>query len=100
MAKRHYIPITADVPGVNDSQRAFIRQVIRTALAAEGVDFPCEVDVLLTNDAAIHQINRDMREVDRATDVLSFPEFELTPVNCPERRTPTPAPDWCRWGIW
>ena len=43
MAKRHYIPITADVPGVNDSQRAFIRKVIRTALAAEGVDFPCEV---------------------------------------------------------
>jgi len=37
------------------------------------VDFPCEVDVLLTNDEAIHQINLDMREVDRATDVLSFP---------------------------
>ena len=83
MAKRHYIPITADVPGVNDSQRAFIRKVIRTALAAERVDFPCEVDVLLTNDAAIHQINRDMREVDRATDVLSFPEFELTPGELP-----------------
>ena len=83
MAKRHYIPITADVPGVNEGQRAFIRKVIRTALAAEGVDFPCEVDVLLTNDAAIHQINRDMREVDRATDVLSFPEFELTPGELP-----------------
>ena len=36
MAKRHYIPITADVPGVNEGQRAFIRKVIRTALAAEG----------------------------------------------------------------
>ena len=83
MAKRHYIPITADVPGVNDSQRAFIRKVIRTALAAEGVDFPCEVDVLLTNDEAIHQINRDMREVDRATDVLSFPEFDLMPGQLP-----------------
>ena len=32
MAKRHYIPITADVPGVNEGQRAFIRKVIRTAL--------------------------------------------------------------------
>ena len=83
MAKRHYLPITADVPGVNDSQRAFIRKVIRTALAAEGVDFPCEVDVLLTDDEAIHQINRDMREVDRATDVLSFPEFDLTPGQLP-----------------
>ena len=57
MAKRHYIPITADVDGVNDSQRAFIRKVIRTALAAEGVDFPCEVDVSITDDAGIHEIN-------------------------------------------
>ena len=40
MAKRPYIPITADVPGVNEGKRAFIRQVIRTALAAAGVDFP------------------------------------------------------------
>ena len=83
MAKRNYIPITADVPGVNDGQRAFIRKVIRTALAAEGLEHPCEVDVLLTNDEVIHQINLDMRQVDRATDVLSFPEFELTPGELP-----------------
>ena len=50
MAKRHYIPITSDVPGVSDSKCAFIRKVIRTALAAEGVDFPCEIDVELTDD--------------------------------------------------
>ena len=83
MAKRHYIPITADVPGVNEGQRAFIRKVIRTALAAEGVDFPCEVDVLLTDDDGIHEINRELRQVDRPTDVLSFPEFELTPGQLP-----------------
>ena len=83
MAKRHYIPVAATVPGVNEGQRALIRKVIRTALAAEGVDFPCEVDVLLTDDAGIHQINKDMRDVDRATDVLSFPEFELTPGQLP-----------------
>jgi len=91
MAKRHYIPITADVPGVNEGQRAFIRKVIRTALAAEGVDFPCEVDVLLTNDEAIHQINLDMREVDRATDVLSFPEFDLQPGELPGEEDADPG---------
>ena len=91
MAKRHYIPITADVPGVNEGQRAFIRKVIRTALAAEGVDFPCEVDVLLTNDGAIHQINKDMRDVDRATDVLSFPEFDLTPGELPGEEDADPG---------
>ena len=84
MAKRHYIPITADVPGAaSESNCALIRKVIRTALAAEGVDFPCEVDVLLTNDSGIHEINRETRQVDRPTDVLSFPEFDLTPGELP-----------------
>ena len=83
MAKRHYIPITSDVPGVSEGQRAFLRKVIRTALAAEGVDFPCEVDVLLTDDEGIHRINLDMRQVDRPTDVLSFPEFDLAPGEHP-----------------
>ena len=64
MAKRHYIPITADVPGAGESKCAFIRKVIRTALAAEGVDFPCEIDVRLTNDETIHAINREMRQED------------------------------------
>ena len=84
MAKRHYIPVTADVPGAaSQGNCALIRKVIRTALAAEGVDFPCEVDVLLTDDSGIHAINREMRQVDRATDVLSFPEFELAPGELP-----------------
>ena len=80
MRKTHYIPITADVPGAaNDANCALIRRTIRTALAAEGLTAPCEVDVLLTDDDGIHEINREMRQVDRPTDVLSFPEFELTP---------------------
>ena len=83
MAKRHYIPITADVPGVSEGQRALIRKVIRTALAAEGVDFPCEVDVRVTSDAGIHEINLEMRGVDRPTDVLSFPAFDLSPGELP-----------------
>ena len=83
MAKRHYIPVTADVPGVSDAMRAQIRRTIRTALAAEGVTAPCEVDVLLTDDEGIHRINLDMRQVDRPTDVLSFPEFDLAPGEHP-----------------
>lgn len=81
--KRHYIPVTADVPGISEGTRSFLRKVIRTALTAQGVDFPCEVDVLITGDAGIHAINLDMRGVDRPTDVLSFPEFELTPGQLP-----------------
>ena len=83
MAKRPYIPITSDVPGVSEGQRAFLRKVIRTALAAEGVDFPCEVDVSVTSDAGIREINREMRQVDAPTDVLSFPVFDLAPGELP-----------------
>ena len=89
--KRHYIPVTADVPGISEATRSFLRKVIRTALAAEGVTFPCEIDVLLTHDAGIHQINLDMRQVDRATDVLSFPEFDLTPGQLPDEEDADPG---------
>lgn len=84
MRKTHYIPITADVPGAaNDANCALIRRTIRTALAAEGLTASCEVDVLLTDDDGINEINRELRQVDRPTDVLSFPEFELTPGQLP-----------------
>ena len=77
MAKRHYIPITADIPGINDGLRAFIRRVIRTALECEGVTLPCEIDVFVTSDRGIHAINLEQRNVDAPTDVLSFPALEL-----------------------
>ena len=92
MRKTHYIPVTADVPGAaNDRTNALIRKVIRTALAAEGVTFPCEVDVNLTDDAGIHEINREMRDVDRPTDVLSFPVFDLTPGELPDEMDADPG---------
>jgi len=88
MAKQHYIPVTADVPGVNDGLKALIRKAIRTALAAEGIDFPCEVDVSVTSDEGIHAINLEQRGVDRPTDVLSFPAFTLTPGELPSETDP------------
>ena len=91
MGKTHYIPVTADVPGVNEGLRALLRRAIRTALAAEGVDFPCEVDVQVTSDLGIHQLNLQMRGVDRPTDVLSFPAFSLTPGVLPGPEDADPA---------
>lgn len=89
--KRHYIPVTADVPGVSDGTKSFLRRVIRTALAEQGVDVPCEVDVYVTGDVGIQELNREMRQVDRPTDVLSFPEFELTPGQLPGQEDADPG---------
>ena len=81
--KRHYIPVTADVPGVSDGTKSFLRKVIRTALTEQGVNVPCEVDVYVTGDAGIQELNREMRQVDRPTDVLSFPALELAEGELP-----------------
>ena len=92
MRKTHYSPITADMEGAADKRTcALIRRTIRTALAAEGLTAPCEVDVLLTDDEGIHQINLDMRNVDRPTDVLSFPEFDLKPEELPAAEDADPG---------
>ena len=60
-----------------------IRKCIAATLDAEGVSAPCEINVLVTNDAGIHIINKESRDIDRPTDVLSFPMFQLEPGNPP-----------------
>ncbi len=76
----HYIP----VQGAKGETCALLRQVIRAALAAEGVDFACEVDMKITDDAGMRESNRDRRGVDAPTDVLSFPSFALAPGVLPD----------------
>lgn len=60
--------------------------VIRNAVekTATYMKFPyeAEVNVVVTNAEEIHQINKEYREIDRPTDVLSFPMIEYdTPGN-------------------
>ena len=56
---------------------AVIKRVIARALESEGFPEEMEVNVLLTDDASIHEINLSEREIDSATDVLSFPMIEF-----------------------
>lgn len=92
MRKTHYIPVAADVPAPSEkATAALIRRAIKTALAAQGMDLPCEVDVLLTDDAGIRAVNRETRQVDKPTDVLSFPMFDLAPGELPGREDADPA---------
>lgn len=73
----HEIMIESELEGTEEYEN-LLRRVIPAALEAQGIPFACEVDVLLTDDEGIQQINLEQRQVDRPTDVLSFPMFELT----------------------
>ena len=55
-----------------------IKNVIEESLDYVECPYDAEVNVLLTDNAGIHQINLDMRGIDNPTDVLSFPmcDFE------------------------
>ena len=81
----HKINLTFDIltfqrPAVSN----IIKKCIQATLDAEGVTADCEINVLVTNDKGIHAINLASRQIDRPTDVLSFPMFQLEPGNPPE----------------
>lgn len=79
----HEIIIESELDEDTGAVEALLRRVIPAALAHEGVGAPCEVDVLLTDDEGIRAINLEQRNVDRPTDVLSFPMFEYAPGEPP-----------------
>ena len=63
---------------------SIIRRCVEATLAAEQIHVPCEINVLVTNDRGIRAINKASRNIDKATDVLSFPMFQLEAGNPPQ----------------
>jgi len=82
-----YIDPEVELPPEVEAQ---LRRAVLAALEAEGVDVPCTVEVCVTDDENIRQTNRETRGVDRPTDVLSFPMFELRPGEKPRREWADP----------
>ena len=77
---KHEIYVSRERTGLGHNESAaLIKKAAAMALEAEGVDVPCVISVMLTDDEGIRTVNREFRNVDRATDVLSFPLNELTP---------------------
>ena len=52
------------------------RLVVEAALELENCPYEAEVNLLLTTDKEIHRMNMEFRQIDRPTDVLSFPMIE------------------------
>lgn len=50
-----------------------LRTVFEKACDYVRCPYECSVNMLLTDDTAIHSMNSEFRGIDRATDVLSFP---------------------------
>lgn len=70
-----------------------IKKCIIRTLEEEGVNVGCEINVLVTNDKGIRAINNASRNIDKATDVLSFPMFTLSPGVLPDNWTDYLDPD-------
>ncbi|MBQ6214305.1 MAG: rRNA maturation RNase YbeY [Oscillospiraceae bacterium] len=77
---RNEIYVSREVKGLGfRNAAALIKKAVNRALDAEKIDAPCIVSVLLTDDEGIREMNRQFRDTDRSTDVLSFPLNELQP---------------------
>ena len=78
------IPVPEALAGLE----ALLDKVAAACLAEEGVE-GAGFTVRVVDDAAIRALNRDMRGIDRATDVLSFPTVSYPPGRtarrCPKR---------------
>ena len=87
---KHKIHIVFEQFGLQQfAIKSIIRKCINETLTAERISVPCEVNVLVTNDEGIQLINRESRSLDKPTDVLSFPMFQLV--------AGSPPSDWTEY---
>ena len=56
---------------------ATVRAVAEAVLDAEGCPYETCVNVLVTDNEGIREFNRQYRNIDRETDVLSFPNLDF-----------------------
>lgn len=70
-----YIEKETEIP-LDFDYETLIQAVIRYALDYEACPYEAEVNVVLTDNSSICEVNKEYRQKDRPTDVLSFPMLE------------------------
>lgn len=67
--RQNRLPLTKDL-------KLIMRAAIEATLIFEDFKAPCEVSVSVVSAEEIHELNKQHRNVDKATDVLSFPMYD------------------------
>lgn len=62
---------------VSEQQIGEIKRVCETVMEGEDCNFDAEISLTFTDNAGIREINREYRDIDKPTDVLSFPMLEF-----------------------
>ena len=71
VGRQIYISVSEDFR--QDLSEDWLEQALRLALSEALLpDEPCQVSLLVTDDATVQELNRDYRGLDEVTDVLSF----------------------------
>ncbi len=68
--------------------KRLIRKAVLGALKYENFTLPATVSVTFTDNEGIREYNREYREIDKATDVLSFPMYDFKNGDEPEEGEP------------
>lgn len=66
-----------DKVSIDENINILIKRVIDICMKSEGLEMDYEVSVLIVNDEEIRLINKEHRDIDKSTDVLSFPIAEF-----------------------
>jgi probable rRNA maturation factor len=61
----------------NANMEALISNAVNAVFEFEGFNYNCEISVVITDNPGICEINKQFRNIDRETDVLSFPMLEF-----------------------
>lgn len=61
-----------------DIYSAIVEEIIDAAIDFMRCPYECELNVIFTDDKGIQELNREYRDIDSPTDVLSFPLIEYT----------------------
>ncbi len=65
----------------NLAEEKLIEKVVSTVLEMEKIKKKLDVYITLTNNENIRKINAEHRQIDKATDVLSFPMFDRSEID-------------------